>query len=86
MKTIIIPPRNIITRVYDTHKYPALWTANLNVNEKITNPRLIIKGDLAINTSIVEQPNNKRIMMCVDVQRFLHLEGYGVLCRSEPHF
>jgi hypothetical protein len=36
---------------------------NLNVNEKTTNPRLIIKGDLAINTSMMEQPNNKRIMM-----------------------
>jgi len=61
MKTIIEPPRNITTRVEVTHKYPALWTANLNVNDKITNPRLSIKGDLAINTSIVEQPNNKRI-------------------------
>jgi len=36
---------------------------SLNVNEKITRPRLIIKGDFVINTNKIEELNSKRIII-----------------------
>ena len=63
MKTIIIPPKNMITKVYVTQINPTLWRVSLRVREKATKPNLIMNGDLVISTSKIEHPSDERIII-----------------------
>ena len=66
--TIIIPPKNINTKVYLTQIEPALWMIILQQKANINKLRLIKNGDWVINNHLNETVNKKRIIIFMKIR------------------